>query len=82
MKRASQADRDYFARIAAANAALDDGVVPQSLDEMFDRLDTIRRRLGPLAQPGITSPGDGDLVGHLNYLARMRAVGKRGTQRA
>jgi hypothetical protein len=78
MKKASQADRDYFARVARANLALAGNEPPGSLDEMFDRLDQIRRELGALAQPGIAGPDDGDLDGHLRFLARQRYVLNRG----
>jgi hypothetical protein len=78
---ASQADRDYFARVARANAAIGDEDAPTSLDAMFDRLEEIRRRLGPLATPGV-SIDDDDLAGHLEFLARLRRQRVGGTDRA
>ena len=85
MKRASQADRDYFARVARANLLLlDEERPPNSLDEMFDRLELIRRQLGALAIPGIPAgeSDDGDLGGHLHFLARMRSAPNRGSHGA
>ena len=82
MTRASAADRDYFARIARANHALDDDRVPATLDEMFDRLDRIRRLHGSLAQPGIQGPQRDELDGQLQFLAHLHAVLRRGTNRA
>jgi hypothetical protein len=81
VNKASQADRDYFARISRANRMLDDDRVPQSLDDMFDRLDCIRREHGRFAQPGILAEDEGDLEGHLRFLARIRSVLSRGTHR-
>ena len=82
MNKASQADREYFARVARANLVLGDDEPPSSLEEMFDRLDQIRHELGALAKPGIAGADDGDLEGHLRFLARQRYVlgrGKNGT---
>jgi hypothetical protein len=79
MKKASPADRDYFARLARANVLIQDEQVPQSLDEMFDRLEQIRRQLGAWARPGVQVEDDGDLDGHLRFLARQRIVLARGT---
>jgi hypothetical protein len=81
MNKASQADRDYFARVSRANRLLDEDRVPQSLDEMLDRLERIRRELGDFAQPGILAEDEGDLEGHLRFLARIRRVLSRGTHR-
>ena len=76
--KASQANRDYFARVARANRLLEDDEVPASLDVMFDRLERIRRQLGVWSRPGITAENDGDLDGHLRFLARTRSVLARG----
>jgi len=80
MARASSSDREYFARIARQNRALDDERPPSSLAEMFDRLDAMRRSLGGLARPGAAEPGDGDLPGHLAFLARVRAIERGGAK--
>jgi hypothetical protein len=82
MNKATPAERDYFVRIARANVALQDDEPPGSLEEMFDRLDRIRRELGALALPGILGGDDGDLDGHLRFLARQQVLLRRGTSRS
>jgi hypothetical protein len=80
---ASRSERDYFARVDAANRALDGDSIPSSLAEMFDRLEQIRRAGGALARPGVPEAGDGDWLSHLAFLERIRTSGRRGgTQRA
>ena len=74
MKRASAQERRYFRRIAAANFRLDDGGPPASLAEMFDRLEDMQRRQGPLGGAGTGGPHSGDLESHLAYLARLRSI--------
>ena len=81
-QRASDSDRAHFRRIAEANAPLPDDVPPASLEEMFDRLDRIRRQLGAAARPGRTGEDDGDLESHLRYLAKRQEAGARGAKRA
>jgi hypothetical protein len=50
---------------------------------MFDRLEEMRRSLGPLAIPGVVASDDeGDLASHLAYLERCRRIRSRGTERA
>jgi hypothetical protein len=82
MARASSRDREYFARIARQNLAIDDETPPASLAEMLDRLETIRRLRGALARPGVTSSDEGDLPGHLAFLERIRMVARRGAKRS
>jgi hypothetical protein len=78
MAKASAADHAYFARIARANAGLVEEP-PSSLDDVLIRMAQIRRHLGPLAEPGkIDEAGDGDLTGHLRFLAHIRARSDRG----
>jgi hypothetical protein len=83
-QRASADDRAYFARIARQNRSLEDEDVPESLAEMFDRLEHIRRTLGPLAEPGIEADADdeGDLASHRAFLERVREIRRRGANRA
>ena len=84
MSHASKSDQAYFARVARENRMLADEIPPASLRETLARLDAIRRSLGPLALPGVIRPDDdGDLAGHLAYLAHIRAVMQRhGNERA
>jgi hypothetical protein len=78
MRKASQADRECFARVALANLAFEGEAPPASLEEAFDRLEHIRRSLGPPAKPGVPGDDEGDLEGHLRFLARQREVLSRG----
>ena len=77
-QRATSNDRAYFRRVAAANARLDDDRPPASLNEMFERLERMQYRLGPLGWPGeevdAADPPDGDLASHLAYLERLRSI--------
>jgi len=82
MARASQADREYFARVARQSRALEQESAPASLAEMFDRLDRIRQTLGSLARPGLPEDEEGDLASHLARIARMRTVRRGGAQRS
>lgn len=74
MSKATAAERDYFARVARANAALDDDRPPASLAEMLERLEAMRRRLGALARPAGPGGEEADLDAHRAFLARLRAV--------
>jgi len=81
MIKASRSDRSYFARIAQANRALHHEPPPSSLDEVLERMDRMRMNLGSLARPGIADPdAEGDLKGHLRFLASIRAITGRGTR--
>lgn len=89
-KTASPSDRAYFARVAQANLLLNDETIPDSLDEMFDRLEHIRQTLGVWALPGIPPMERGDVTrdqdaaaqdSHLRFLTHVRRVLNRGTQR-
>jgi hypothetical protein len=78
MARASSSEREYFARVARGNRAIEDEKAPASLAEMFDRLEQIRRSHGALARPGAAGDDDGDLASHLAFLRRVRRVKGRG----
>jgi len=82
MTRASASDRAYFERVGAANRALDQESVPLSLEEMFERIDRIRAKLGMLSQPGLEGPSDGDLASHLAFLKRVRTSRTIGAKRS
>jgi hypothetical protein len=82
LERASSADREYLARIARQNLAIEDEAPPASLAEMLDRLETIRRLHGALARPGVRGSDDGDLPGHLAFLERIRTTARRGAKRS
>ena len=77
MKTASDKDRAYFARVARQAGSLKWASAPESLAEMFARLDEIRAAHGPLAEPGVDRESEGDLQSHLAFLARVRMVRER-----
>jgi hypothetical protein len=81
-RRASREDRAHFERIAAANAPLREDSAPRSLAEVFERLDAIRRTLGPAARPGLAGEDASELEAHLRVWRRGREIGADGTQRA
>lgn len=78
MSHASAQDRAYFARVAEQSRALADERPPQSLAETFERLETLQRRLGAWAQPGVAGSDEGDLDEHRALLAGLaRGRGQR-----
>lgn len=79
--RASAAERGHFARVGAASAALPDETPPRSLEEVFERLDAIRRALGAAARPGLAGEDASELEAHLRLRRRGREVEANGTHR-
>jgi hypothetical protein len=78
-RRASADDRACFARIEQQNRTLEEADVPRSLAEMFDRLEQIRRTLGPLAEPGVNADAEDVIVhkliaGRAEDLADIEAI--------
>ena len=82
MERASSRERDYFARVARQNRELSDETPPASLADMFDRLEALRRSHGALARAGVAGTDEGDLPGHLAFLAHIRRISRRGADRS
>jgi hypothetical protein len=81
-RRASTSDREHFRAVAAANTPLGDECLPSSLDEVFDRLEALRRRLGPAATPGVPGEDESELRAHLRFLERREELRRRGAKRA
>lgn len=73
-RRASRADREHFRRIAEASGPLPEDAPPRSLDELFERLDAIRRTLGSAAEPGASGADEAELEAHLRVLRRGREI--------
>ncbi len=67
----SEAERAHFRRIAA-NDADDQACAPRSLEELFERLDTLRQALGRWAEPGIEGEDESELAAHLRVHQRLR----------
>ncbi len=82
--RASAADRACFARVAHANAVLEDAGPPASLRETLARVEALRAMLNESA----TNAGErvdedeDDLEGRLAYLMRMRGARPAAAQAA
>lgn len=74
MKHASASEQDYFRCVALQNQELPDDQPPRSVEEMFERMESLRNRLGHLAQPGQSDSSVGDLNSHLEYLKRLRFI--------
>ena len=72
--RASVADRAYFARVARANAVLEDARPPASLRETLARMEALRAMLPEGLANAAGHVGEDDLESHLAYLRRMRAA--------
>lgn len=73
--RVSEADRAHFRAIAEASGPLPEDAPPRSLAELFDRLEAMRRALGPLAQPGVAGEDASELDAHLHVLRRGKEIG-------
>ena len=76
--RVSESDRAHFRAIGAASGPLPEDGPPRSLVEMFERLDAIRRRLGPAARPGLAGEDEAELEAHLRVLRRGQEIRQRG----
>ena len=74
MKRASSSEQSYFHRIARQNRHLPVDRPPESLAEMFERMERLRQQMGELAEAARADTEAGDLKAHLNYLKRLRIV--------
>lgn len=80
--RASADERRHFERIAEASGPLPEDAPPRSLEEVFERLETVRRTLGAACVPGVAGEDASELEAHLRVLARGREVGAGGAKRA
>lgn len=78
-RRVSDADRAHFRAVAEASGPLPEDAPPRSLAELFDRLETLRRTLGSLAEPGVAGEDLSELEAHLRVLRRGKEISRRGT---
>lgn len=73
-ERASEAERQYWRRLGGASERLRaDESPPDSLAEVFRRMDAIRERLGLLATPGLPADDDAALAENVRLRARFLA---------
>jgi hypothetical protein len=81
-RRASDAEREHFRRVAAGSGPLPEDRPPASLAEVFERLEAIRCALGPAARPGLQGEDPSELEAHLRVLRRGKELAARGAKRA
>jgi len=65
-------------KVGAANALLESAPAT-SMDGVFERMESIRRRLGSLAAPGLPPDDDLAIAENLKIRARFRQRERRGT---
>jgi hypothetical protein len=74
--RASEAERAYWRKLGDANRLAEaEAPPPASLEEVFERMNAIRARLGTLAEPGLAP--DDDAAVEENRKIRDRFLQKR-----
>jgi hypothetical protein len=78
--QASRAERDYYRRIGEKSRRLEDATPPRSLEEMFNRLEEMRRRLGALTVPGLSGEDESELLAHLRLYERWKEIRRRGAR--
>jgi hypothetical protein len=68
-----------FRRLGEANAALRDELPPQSIAEVFDRMEAIRTALGRWCEPGLPTDDERAIAETLRIREKFLAKGRRGT---
>ena len=76
--RVTRADRSVFERLGRANEAIRDEVPPQSMREVFDRMEAIRAALGRWSEPGLPPDDDRAIAELLRIREKFLAKGRRG----
>ncbi len=78
--RATDTERAYWKKIEAANALLESESAPAtSMAEVFEQMAAIRRRLGPLAAPGLPPDDEFAIAENLRIRERFLQRERRGT---
>ncbi|MEB2345620.1 MAG: hypothetical protein OZ948_12855 [Deltaproteobacteria bacterium] len=73
-ERATDAERAYWRKLAEASERLRDGeTAPASMSEVFRRMESLRARLGVLAEPGLAPDDEQALAESVRLHARWRA---------
>lgn len=78
--RATDTEKAYWKKVEAANALLGSESSPaESMDGVFDRMESIRRSLGSLTVPGFPPDDDLAIAENLKLRARFLQRERRGT---
>ena len=78
--RSTDTEKAYWRKIGAANALLESESTPaRSMQEVFERMESIRRRLGSLAIPGLPPDDDFAIAENLKIRARFLQKERHGT---
>ena len=78
--RATDTEKAYWRKVGAANALLGSAPTPaRSMQEVFERMESIRRRLGSLAIPGLPPDDDFAIAENLKIRARFLQKERHGT---
>lgn len=76
--RVTSADRSVFERLGRANEAVRDELPPQSMREVFDRMEAIRSALGRWCEPGLPADDDREIAELVRIREKFLAKGHRG----
>jgi hypothetical protein len=77
--RASEAERAYWRKLGDANRLAEaEASPPASLEEVFDRMNAIRARLGKFAEPGLAPDDDAAIEECRRIRERFLRKGSRG----
>lgn len=74
----THADRAVFKRLGEVNEALRDESPPQSMSEVFDRMEAIRAALGRWCEPGLPSDDERAIAETLGIREKFLAKTRRG----
>lgn len=76
--RVTEADRAYFRRLGEQGEALRDEDPPQSMSEVFDRMEAIRAALGRWCEPGLPADDERAIDDLLQIRETFLSKGRRG----
>ena len=77
--RASESEKAYWRKLASANARLDPvDPPPESMQDVFERMELIRRRLGRLCEPGLPPDDERAMAENREFRDRLLRKARRG----
>jgi hypothetical protein len=77
--RASEREKAYWRDLAEANARLaPEFPPPESMEEVFEQMARIRRRLGRLSEPGLPPDDERAIAENAAFRRRLLRKGPRG----